>query len=56
MTKELVRHGLSASLEDHFRLMREYYSRIDTTAEQAEGLRAFREKRQPGYHQTGGNQ
>jgi (E)-benzylidenesuccinyl-CoA hydratase len=53
MTKELVRHGLSASPEDHFRLMREYYSRIDTTPQQAEGLRAFREKRQPDYHKTG---
>jgi enoyl-CoA hydratase/carnithine racemase len=52
MTKELVRHGLSASPEDHFRLMREYYSRIDATPEQAEGLRAFREKRQPDYHET----
>lgn len=55
MTKELVRHGLSASPEDHFRLMREYYSRIDTTPQQAEGLRAFREKRQPDYHETGGS-
>lgn len=49
MTKELVRHGLSAPPEDHFRLMREYYSRIDATPEQAEGLRAFREKRPPDY-------
>lgn len=49
MTKELVRHGLSASPEDHFRLMREYYNRIDATPEQAEGLRAFQEKRQPSY-------
>jgi (E)-benzylidenesuccinyl-CoA hydratase len=55
MTKELVRHGLSASPEDHFRLMREYYSRIDATPQQAEGLRAFREKRQPNYRGTGGN-
>jgi (E)-benzylidenesuccinyl-CoA hydratase len=55
MTKELVRHGLSASPEDHFRLMREYYSRIDATPEQAEGLRAFREKRQPNYHDAGGS-
>lgn len=55
MTKELVRHGLSASPEDHFRLMREYYSRIDATPEQAEGLRAFREKRPPDYHQTAGD-
>ena len=54
MTKELVRHGLSASPEDHFRLMREYYSRVDTTPEQAEGLRAFREKRRPDYHQAPG--
>ena len=55
MTKELVRHGLSASPEDHFRLMREYYRRIDATPEQAEGLRAFREKRQPDYHETTGS-
>ena len=53
MTKELVQHGLSASREDHFRLMREYYSRVDATPEQAEGLRAFREKRQPDYNETG---
>jgi E-phenylitaconyl-CoA hydratase len=49
MTKELAQRGLSGSLEDHFRLMREYYSRIDRTPEQAEGVRAFREKRQPDY-------
>jgi E-phenylitaconyl-CoA hydratase len=55
MTKELARHGLSASPEDHFRLMREYYSRIDATPEQAEGLRAFREKRRPDYHEISGN-
>ena len=47
MTKELVQHGLSASPAEHFRLMREYYSRVDATADQAEGLRAFREKRRP---------
>ncbi|MGH3224884.1 MAG: enoyl-CoA hydratase/isomerase family protein, partial [Streptosporangiaceae bacterium] len=49
MTKELVRNGLSASPEQHFRLMREYYSQADTSAEQAEGLRAFAEKRDPNY-------
>jgi enoyl-CoA hydratase/carnithine racemase len=49
MTKELVRNGLSASPAEHFRLMREYYSRVDATAEQAEGLRAFAEKRRPRY-------
>jgi E-phenylitaconyl-CoA hydratase len=45
MTKELVRTGLSASPEAHFRLMAEYYSRVDATAEQAERLTAFAEKR-----------
>ena len=50
MTKELVRNGLSASPPDHFRLMSEYYSRIDATADQAEGLTAFAEKRKPRYH------
>ncbi len=55
MIKELVQHGLSGSLEDHFRLMREYYSRIDATSEQAEGLLAFREKRQPDYRESGGS-
>jgi enoyl-CoA hydratase/carnithine racemase len=50
MTKELVRTGLSASPPEHFRLMNEYYSRVDATAEQAEGLTAFTEKRQPRYH------
>jgi (E)-benzylidenesuccinyl-CoA hydratase len=49
MTKELVQHGLSASPAEHFRLMREYYSRVDATADQAEGLRAFAEKRRPRY-------
>ncbi len=49
MTKELVQRGLSGSLEDHFRLMREYYSRVDLTPDQAEGLQAFRERRKPDY-------
>jgi enoyl-CoA hydratase/carnithine racemase len=49
MTKELVRNGLSASPAEHFRLMNEYYSRVDATAEQAEGLTAFAEKRKPRY-------
>jgi E-phenylitaconyl-CoA hydratase len=52
MTKDLVRHGLSASPEQHFRLMREYYDRIDATPEQTEGLSAFREKRSPDYRAT----
>ena len=50
MTKELVRGGLSASPSEHFRLMHEYYSRVDATADQAEGLTAFAEKRKPRYH------
>jgi len=29
--------------------MNEYYSRVDATAEQAEGLTAFAEKRTPQY-------
>jgi enoyl-CoA hydratase/carnithine racemase len=49
MTKELVRNGLSASPAEHFRLMTEYYSRVDATADQAEGLAAFAEKRMPRY-------
>ncbi len=49
MTKELVRSGLSASPPEHFRLMQEYYSRVDETADQAEGLTAFAEKRKPRY-------
>jgi len=49
MTKELVRSGLSAAPAEHFRLMNEYYSRVDATAEQAEGLAAFAEKRKPQY-------
>jgi E-phenylitaconyl-CoA hydratase len=49
MTKELVRTGLSAAPPEHFRLMSEYYSRIDATADQSEGLAAFAEKRQPRY-------
>jgi enoyl-CoA hydratase/carnithine racemase len=50
MTKELVRSGQSASPPEHFRLMHEYYSRVDATADQAEGLSAFAEKRKPRYH------
>lgn len=53
MTKELVRSGLSASPAGHFRLMNEYYSRVEATAEQAEGLAAFAEKRKPRYHHRG---
>src|SRR5271165_408653 len=49
MTKELVRTGLSASPPEHFRLMQEYYSRVDATADQEEGLKAFTEKRKPRY-------
>jgi enoyl-CoA hydratase/carnithine racemase len=51
MTKELVRHGLSASPAEHFRLMHEYYARVDATADQAEGLAAFAAKRSPRYHE-----
>ncbi|HTZ91707.1 MAG TPA: enoyl-CoA hydratase/isomerase family protein [Streptosporangiaceae bacterium] len=49
MTKELARTGLSASLPEHFRLMSEYYQRVDATADQAEGLTAFAQKRMPRY-------
>jgi enoyl-CoA hydratase len=49
MTKELVRAGLAAAPAEHFRLMHEYYSRVDATADQAEGLTAFAEKRPPRY-------
>jgi enoyl-CoA hydratase/carnithine racemase len=49
MTKELVRNGLTASPPEHFRLMHEYYSRVDATADQAEGLTAFAQKRKPRY-------
>lgn len=54
MTKELVRNGLSASPAEHFRLMNEYYSRVDATADQSEGLTAFAEKRKPDYRHDGG--
>jgi enoyl-CoA hydratase/carnithine racemase len=49
MTKELVQHGFAASPAEYYRLMHEYYSRIDATPDQAEGLRAFAEKRPPRY-------
>lgn len=49
MTKELVLNGLTASPDQHFRLMKEYYARVDATADQAEGLQAFRERRSPNY-------
>jgi E-phenylitaconyl-CoA hydratase len=49
MTKELVLNGLTAAPDEHFRLMKEYYARVDATADQAEGLQAFRERRNPNY-------
>jgi E-phenylitaconyl-CoA hydratase len=49
MTKELVQHGLEASPAEYFRLMHEYYSRVDATEDQAEGLQAFAQKRSPRY-------
>lgn len=49
MTKELVLNGLTATPGEHFRLMKEYYARVDATADQAEGLQAFRDKRSPNY-------
>jgi E-phenylitaconyl-CoA hydratase len=49
MTKELVERGLSRSLTDHFRVMHEYYDRVDRTSDQAEGLQAFVERRKPEY-------
>jgi E-phenylitaconyl-CoA hydratase len=49
MTKELVINGLTAAPDQHFRLMKEYYARVDATADQAEGLQAFRERRNPNY-------
>ena len=48
-----MQRGLSGSLDDHFRIMREYYDRVDSTSEQAEGLAAFREKRPPNYRGPG---
>ena len=52
MTKELARNALSASLPEHFRLMSEYYLRVDATADQAEGLSAFAQKRKPRYREN----
>ena len=52
MTKELVRTGLAATADEHFRLMHEFYSRVDATADQAEGLSAFAEKRKPRYRDS----
>lgn len=49
MTKELVERAMSRTLEDHFRIMHEYYKRVDMTSDQAEGLSAFAEKRRPSY-------
>ena len=49
MTKELVDRGLTSSPEDHFRVMHEYYDRVDRTSDQAEGLAAFAERRRPTY-------
>jgi enoyl-CoA hydratase/carnithine racemase len=49
MTKELVDRGLTSRLEDHFRVMHEFYDRVDRTSDQAEGLAAFAERRRPEY-------
>jgi len=35
--------------------MHEYYMRVDATADQAEGLTAFAEKRKPRYHDEQGS-
>jgi E-phenylitaconyl-CoA hydratase len=49
MTKDLADRGLTSTLEEHFRVMKEYYDRIDTTADQEEGLTAFAQHRRPEY-------
>ncbi len=49
MTKELVQRGFDNTLEGYLRLLRMYYDRLDQSADQREGLRAFTEKRDPTY-------
>jgi enoyl-CoA hydratase/carnithine racemase len=45
MTKELVHFGQDATRENHFRLVKEYYSYLERSSEQAEALSGFAEKR-----------
>ena len=45
MTKELVQYGLTNSLENHFRIMHEYYDRVDRTSDQKERLSDFAQER-----------
>lgn len=52
MTKELAERGLDSTLAQHFRVMREYYDRLELSADQAEGLEAFRDRRKPSYGNT----
>ncbi|GAB3362335.1 MULTISPECIES: enoyl-CoA hydratase/isomerase family protein [Amycolatopsis] len=49
MTKEMVQRGLDSSQDDHFRYLQLHYDILDSTAEQREGIRAFTERRTPGY-------
>jgi enoyl-CoA hydratase/carnithine racemase len=49
MTKELVQRGLEMPLENYLRLYHMFYERIEGSADQREGLRAFSEGRRPSY-------
>lgn len=49
MTKELVQRGLEMPMENYLRLYHMFYQRIEGSADQREGLRAFSERRRPSY-------
>jgi len=48
--KEAVRQGLDLTLDQGIRLEEDLYVLLQTTADRAEGVRAFLEKRRPKYH------
>ena len=47
LVKEAVRNGLDMTLEQGIRLEEDLYALLQTTADRAEGVRAFMEKRKP---------
>jgi len=47
LVKEAVRKGLDMTIEQGIRLEEDLYALLQTTADRAEGVKAFLEKRKP---------